>query len=154
MVRIEVDTVISAPIQTCFDLARSLSAHVATTTETGEKVVSTHTSDLLVFGDEVTFEAKHLGFRRQLTGRIVEFDEPTFFADWMVKGSFQTLRHEHRFVTLPSGDTKMTDVLVFLSPFGFIGRLFDRIYLSGYMERFIRQKGVALKALAEKQVNL
>ncbi len=68
----------------CFDLARSLSVHVQTTAKTREKIVSAHKSDLLELGDEVTFEATHLGIRQQLTSRIVEFDRPNRFVDQMV----------------------------------------------------------------------
>ena len=151
MVRIQVDTTISAPIRTCFDLGRSLSAHVTTTIGTDEKIISRHDNDLLTLGDEVTFEARHLGFRRRLTARIVEFHEPSLFADQMIKGSFRYLRHEHRFQSLANGDTKMTDRVEFSSPYGLVGKLLDHFYLCAYMERFIRRKGLALKVLAEKQ---
>jgi len=149
MVKVEVETVISAPIEKCFDLARSLSAHVATTSHTRERAVSDHDRDLLELGDVVTFEATHLGVRQKLSSRIVAVDRPNHFADEMTQGAFHHLRHTHHFESLPDGRTGMTDVLEFESPFGPIGGLVDRLFLRAYMKKFVTRKGLALKELAE-----
>ena len=39
----------------------------------------------------------------RLTVRISELDRPRMFADVMVEGPFRSMRHVHRFVTLPTG---------------------------------------------------
>jgi len=149
MITIQVETVIEAPIEKCFDLARSLSTHVATTGSSRERIVSRHGRDLLELGDEVTFEAFHLGVRQRLASRIVEFERPAFFVDQMLKGAFRFLRHLHEFEEMPEGSTKMVDTLDFESPFGPIGWVVDRIFLRRYMTRFIRRRGNALKKVAE-----
>jgi len=147
---IRVETVIDASASRCFDLARSLSAHVSTTGSSHERVVSEHSHDLLEMGEEVTFEARHFGVRQRLTSRIVAFDFPRSFSDQMIRGAFKSLRHEHIFETLPSGDCRMTDVMEFESPLGFLGRIADSLVLKGYMTAFIRKRGDALKKLAEQ----
>jgi ligand-binding SRPBCC domain-containing protein len=139
---IRVETHISASPQRCFDLARDLKVHTATTGKTQERIVS-GPDRLLELGDEVTFEAQHLGIRQRLTARIVAFDPPHSFTDEMVKGAFRRLRHEHRFQERDGG-TVMTDILDFQSPVSF----FDRLFLDGYMRRFLIARGKALAALA------
>jgi ligand-binding SRPBCC domain-containing protein len=148
---VEVVTIIAAPIERCFDLSRSLAAHTETTASTGERVLLGPGRDLLELGDEVTFEAKHLGVRQKLSARIVDFEPPSYFADEMTRGAFKSLRHEHRFLTIDKGETEMRDTLEFQSPLGWLGACFDKVFLRAYMERFVRTKAIALKHLAENQ---
>jgi hypothetical protein len=54
MPRIEVITFIAAPIETVFDLARSIDAHAASQSRHGEKAVAGRTSGLIEKGEEVT----------------------------------------------------------------------------------------------------
>lgn len=76
---VQVETRIDAPLDRCFDLARSVDAHVASAEGTGERAVAGRRSGLLVLGEEVTWEARHLGIRQRLTSRITAFERPTFF---------------------------------------------------------------------------
>lgn len=46
-----------APIDRCFDLARSIEIHLRSTEKTREKVVGRTTNGLLGLNDEVTWEA-------------------------------------------------------------------------------------------------
>jgi hypothetical protein len=43
----------------------------------------------------------------------------------------------------------MMDRFEFESPFGILGRTFDRVFLARYMRRFLFQRNAALKDLAE-----
>ena len=149
MVTIRVETTISAPIEKCFDLARSMSAHTKTTGKSRETVVSQHDHDLLELNEEVTFEATHLGVRQRLTAKVTQFDYPNSFTDEMTKGTFRSLKHQHIFETVPGGKVKMIDEMTFESPLPPFGRFFDLIFMRGYMERFARARGLALKELAE-----
>ncbi len=112
-------------------------------------MVSQHDHDLLELNEEVTFEATHLGVRQQLSAKVTQFDFPSSFTDEMTKGTFRSLKHRHLFETLPDGKVKMTDEMTFESPLPPFGRLFDLIFMRGYMERFARARGLALKQLAE-----
>src|SRR5687767_13530286 len=51
--RIELSIYIAAPRQRCFDLARSVEAHMHTTSSSGERAVGGKTSGLLGEGDQV-----------------------------------------------------------------------------------------------------
>lgn len=141
-------TPIQAPIERCFDAARSLDAHVRTAAATNERIVSTHTNDLLELHDFVTFEAVHLGVRQQLTAQIVEFERPARFVDEMRRGAFAQLRHVHEFRTDGNG-TVMTDTITWTSPFGPLGRLADMVLVRPHLERFLRRKQSALAQLIE-----
>lgn len=77
---IRLETVIRAPRMTCFDLARSVGAHLGSTADTGERVVSGRRSGLLELGEEITWEARHLGVRQQLTARITRLEARSAWA--------------------------------------------------------------------------
>lgn len=145
---IDVSTFISAPVEVCFDLARDIDLHVASTQGTDEKAVGGVTSGLISLGEEVTWEATHFGIRQRLTSRITRFDRPRHFRDSQVKGAFHHFDHDH-FFTVQSDSTVMRDVFDYEAPFGLFGRCADRWFLQSYMERFLKERALVIKAAAE-----
>jgi ligand-binding SRPBCC domain-containing protein len=148
MPTVVVDTEIEAPVELVFDLARDVEIHCATAAFTRERAVGRITTGLLQLGDEVTFEAVHLGVRQRLTARIVELERPIRFADEMLAGAFSRLRHVHEFAAARRG-TRMRDTLTWRSPLGLLGRAADSLFLVSHMRRFLVRRNANLKALAE-----
>ncbi len=147
---IELSTLISAPRERVFDLARSIDAHQDSTEDTNERAVAGVTTGLIDLNDQVTWEAKHLGVRQKLTVRITAFNRPQHFQDVMVAGAFKSMKHDHEFQEHPNG-TLMIDRFEFQSPFGILGRIVDQIFLTAYMRRFLVQRNRILKNLAESE---
>jgi len=147
--RLELTVEIDAPPERCFDLARSVEAHVHSTATSGERAVAGVTTGLLGPGDFVTWEARHFGVRQRLTSRITAFDRPRHFRDSMVRGAFARFDHDHFFEATAGGGTLMRDVFDYAAPLGPLGRAAERLFLSAYLERFLRQRADALKRLAE-----
>jgi len=145
---IRIATSIDAPPERCFDLARDVGAHVRSTAGTGERAVGGVTIGLLELGDEVTWEARHLGIRQRLTARISRFERPVLFEDVMVRGAFASLRHVHEFLPRDGGTT-MIDTFTFTSPLGPVGAIVDRLFLAGYMRRLLVSRANELKRMAE-----
>jgi ligand-binding SRPBCC domain-containing protein len=148
-VKIELITIINAPIEKCFDLARSIDLHMESTKQTGEKAIAGKTSGLIGLGESVTWRARHFSIWQNLTSKITEFDRPNFFADEMVKGTFKSLRHEHYFL-VRHGQTLMKDVFVFESPLGIFGRLFNWLILTRYMTKLLVKRDRAIKDTVER----
>ncbi|HEX6812298.1 MAG TPA: SRPBCC family protein [Planctomycetota bacterium] len=146
--RIEVVTIVRAPRGVCFDLARSVDAHVRSFAHTGERAVAGRTSGLLQLGDEVTWRARHLGLVHRHRARITAFDRPAHFRDTMVAGRFRSFEHDHWFTTV-DGATHVRDVLEFRSPAGWLGRLVDRCVLAGHLRRLLQQRAAVLRDEAE-----
>lgn len=148
MVTVRVVTEIAARPQRCFDLVRSLDAHLDTAKDTGERIVAGRSAGLLGPSERVTFEAKHLGWTHRMTVEIVEFDPPTFFRDRMVRGPFDRFEHDHRLEAIDRG-TRMTDEPRFAAPWGPLGQIAERLILTRHLDRFIRLRAEALRWLAE-----
>ena len=150
MGRIVVETLIVAPREVVFDLARDVSAHTASAAFTRERAVPPgRTEGRLELGDTVTFEGIHFFLRLRFTARIVEFDRPTRFVDELVRSSFRALRHDHEFEEHGEA-TLMRDRLEWIPPLGFLGRIADALFVTRHMRSFVTRKQLALKEIAER----
>jgi ligand-binding SRPBCC domain-containing protein len=147
---IRLETWINAPIERCFDLARSVEAHCESVSPTRERAVAGVTTGHLGMGDSVTWEADHFGVRRRLTVVISEFERPHRFVDEMASGPFRRFRHVHEFARAGSG-TQMIDVLQYEAPCGLLGIVADRLFLESYLRRLLSARNAALKRMAEAE---
>jgi ligand-binding SRPBCC domain-containing protein len=145
---IEIKTTIQADNQTCFDLARNIDFHKDSLKYSNEKAVAGKTSGLIGLGESVTWEAKHFGVTQQLTSKIIEFDAPHYFVDEMVSGAFKSFRHEH-ILKKEKNQTLMIDKFYFESPFLFLGKLANVLFLKRYMENLLETRNQFLKEKAE-----
>jgi ligand-binding SRPBCC domain-containing protein len=151
MVRLEELTVIDAPIERCFDLARSVEVHLSGNVHFGETAVALAgvTSGLLGMAERVTWRAKHFGVWQNLTSEITAMEPPSYFQDAMIQGAFRFMKHDHFFRTLSSGQTEMKDVFCFAAPPPVLGRLAEIILLRRYMRALLHERNVAIKQIAE-----
>ncbi|MEG2077746.1 SRPBCC family protein [Chryseobacterium sp.] len=150
MSKIYLETIIKADINTVFDLSRDIDLHQKSTFKTGEKVIAGKTSGLIELGEIVTWRAKHLGFYQTHTSKITEMEKPNKFTDVMLKGRFKSFKHQHIFKQ-EGKSTIMTDILEFESPFGIIGKLFNRFFLKNYMRNFLLERNAMIKKIAESK---
>ena len=148
MPKIELTTLINAPIEKVFDLSRSIDLHMESTKQTGERAIAGKTSGLIGLGETVTWRAKHFGIWQTLTSKIVEFDRPNLFVDEMVSGAFKSFRHEHRFTS--SGDqTIMKDIFEFETPLGILGSIFNKLILTHYMTKLLKERNRVIREAAQ-----
>src|SRR4051812_13228349 len=136
MAVIELSTVIRAPRQRVFDLARSIDAHQDSTAGTEERAIAGVTHGLIGMDQEVTWEARHFGVRQRLTVRVSAFERPEHFQDVMISGAFSSMAHDHNFEEHSEG-TLMKDRFEFVSPLGALGQIANWLFLTAYMRRFI-----------------
>jgi ligand-binding SRPBCC domain-containing protein len=151
MVRVEETTRIDAPVERCFDLARSIEVHLLGNVHFGENALAVGdvNSGLIEMGQTVVWRARHFWIWQTLTSRMTAFDPPVFFEDTMLRGAFKSMRHEHLFRSLPEGGTEMKDVLFFSAPLPVLGRLAELLVLRRYMWNLLHGRNVVLKQVAE-----
>jgi ligand-binding SRPBCC domain-containing protein len=152
MPSIHLKTQIKAPVELCFDLARSIDLHIESTRQTGESAIAGKTSGLIELNETVTWRAKHLGVWQTLTSKVTEMEIPYFFADEMVEGAFRSFRHEHYFAE-SNGYTRMTDVFIFESPYGILGQIANVLFLKQYMRNLLVKRNAVIKEYAEREAN-
>jgi ligand-binding SRPBCC domain-containing protein len=149
MVTIDLCTIIDAPLERCFDLARCIEVHLIGTAQTGEQAVSGVTTGLIGPGEFVRWRATHLGVRQHLSSRITKFDRPNHFQDTMIDGAFRSMQHDHFFKALTLHKTEMRDHFVFVAPLPVIGKIAEAVVLRRYMTTLLIHRNEILKQVAE-----
>jgi ligand-binding SRPBCC domain-containing protein len=144
-------TVIRAPIDRCFDLARSVEVHLEGNIHCGESAVAMSgiTSGLIGMGQRVTWRAKHFGVWHDLTSEITAMDRPNYFRDTMIRGAFRLMNHDDFFRRVSGGETEMRDVFCFAAPQRVLGRVAEIVVLRRYMQGLLRERNAVIRDVAE-----
>jgi ligand-binding SRPBCC domain-containing protein len=150
MPHIHLTLFIAAPIDRVFDLSRSINLHQISTADTNERAIDGVLNGLINKNETVTWQARHLYKTRLFISKITEMQSPDFFIDAMIKGDFKSFHHEHHFKTADNG-TIMIDLVNFVSPYGAIGKIANSIFLTSYIEKFLKKRNAVIKDYAETQ---
>jgi ligand-binding SRPBCC domain-containing protein len=150
MPTIHLTTFVAAPPERVFDLARSIDLHRKSMSHTNEEAIAGTTSGLIGLDETVTWKAKHLGKTRILRSKITAMNRPLSFTDEMVDGDFKSIRHEHHFKRIDNG-TLLIDLFSFESPYGGLGRLANRLFITGYMKKLLELRNQSIKEYAESE---
>lgn len=158
MPHIHLEIHINAPIDRCFDLARSIDLHKLSTGNTQEEAIAGTTSGLIGLNETVTWRAKHFGVWQKLSSKITEFERPHFFVDEMLEGAFKSIYHKHTFKPHPlplsegrgeQSATIMTDDFHFESPLGILGNIANNLFLTKYLTDLLSERNKMIKEFAE-----
>lgn len=150
MPTIHLTTFVAAPAKRVFDLARSIELHRKSMAHTDEVAIAGTTSGLIGLNETVTWKAKHLRKVRILKSKITAMEPPLSFTDEMVEGDFKSFRHEHHFKRIDNG-TLLIDIFTYESPYGGLGKLADRIFLTRYMKTLLELRNRTIKEYAESE---
>ncbi|GGB10396.1 SRPBCC family protein [Puia dinghuensis] len=150
MPTIHLTTFVAAPADRVFDLARSIDLHRKSMADTNEEAIAGTTTGLIGLNETVTWKAKHLMKTRVFKSRITAMDRPLSFTDEMVDGDFKSLRHEHHFKRIDNG-TLLIDLFHFETPYGSLGRLVNRLFLTNYMKKLLEIRNQMIKEYAESE---
>ena len=148
MAKIHLTTLINAPAERVFDLSRSVNLHRIASSNTYEKAIAGVTTGLINENETVTWQAKHLYKVRKFTTKITSMEFPHHFTVQMVHGDFKSFRHEHYFKPINNG-TFLIDVIEFESPYGVIGQLVEKLFLTSYLNKLLLHRNEVIKQYAE-----
>jgi ligand-binding SRPBCC domain-containing protein len=150
MPKIHLTTFIQAPTDRVFDLCRNVDLHKQSMARYKEVTVAGTQFGMVEIDDTVTWKAKHLFKTRMLRSKITSMKKPEMFVDEQLEGDFRVLKHEHHFKPCENG-TIMIDLFHFESPYGAIGKLFNRAYFIRYMRKLLEQRNKTIKEIAETE---
>jgi len=145
---IELVTIMHAPAERCFNLARSIDFHRYTMNHTHEKAVDGVVTGLINKNERVCWEAKHFGINQKLISEITELTDGKSFTDEMIKGPFKSLKHDHTF-SEDSGKTIMNDHFTYEVSYGLPGMVFDYLVLYRYLKKLLTRRNTKLKNAVE-----
>ena len=61
---------------------------------------------------------------------------------------FKKIKHDHYFA-IKNDTVLMTDRFLFKSPFGILGHIFNKLMLTKYLKRFLKERNQIIKDFAE-----
>jgi ligand-binding SRPBCC domain-containing protein len=149
MTLIKLSTTIKAPIQIVFDLSRNIDVHKLSTSKSKETAIAGVTTGLINKNETVTWRGRHFGIFLTHKSLLSEMEIPSYFVDKMEEGKFKSFRHEHTFLE-KADTTVMIDSLLYETPFGIFGKIFDRLFLRNHLLKFIKERNEFIKKLAEE----
>ncbi len=148
--KIELRTIVDAPLERCFDLARNVDFHIHSVASSREQAIDGVTTGLIGLGEEVEWRAMHFGIWLKMRVGITALDRPRYFQDAMINGIFRYFRHDHIFEERKM-NTLMIDRLEFQSPPPLLGYLIDVVVLRPHLRRLLETRNRTLKAVAESE---
>lgn len=148
MTTIKITTNYFAPIEKVFDTNRDIDIHQQSASKTKEVAIAGITSGLINYNETVTWRGKHFGFFITHQSIISEMNFPIYFVDEQLKGYFKSFKHQH-FFEQKENHVVVTDVLEYETPFGFFGKLFDKLLLKNHLTNFILNRNSVLQYLSE-----
>ena len=151
MITLYTETVILAPPERCFDLARSVDFHVESASPIHGQAAAGRKSGLSSLGDQTTWAARFFGVCFSLTTEITKFDRPHGFSDVQCAGLFTHFGHSYTFRSIGPSQTLMIDDFSFQSPLGLIGAAFDTAVLRCRMQSVLDFRAHALKSALESE---
>jgi ligand-binding SRPBCC domain-containing protein len=145
---IHLTTFIAAPQERVFDLSRSIDLHKSSMKKYDESIIDGKQTGLLDLNETVTWTARHLFKQRVIRVRLTKLQRPDFFVDEQEEGDFKMMKHEHYFKPIENG-TILIDQFHFETPFGFLGKWINKLYLEKYMTRLLNERNQVIKQTAE-----
>src|SRR5579875_731384 len=106
--------------------------------------VLTVTTPQIEAGTEVAYRLKVHGVPMRWRSLIEEFDPGNRFVDLQLQGPYAHWRHQHQFLDCDGG-TLVRDTVHYALPFGPLGRIAHRFFVSRDLDRIFAYRQEALK---------
>src|ERR1043165_2234782 len=148
MAVIHLTTFIAAPVDVVFDLSRHIDVHKRSMSSYKEEAVAGTRFGLIEKDETVTWKAKHFFKTRFLRVKVTDMKKPDRFTDEQLNGDFKMMKHEHHFKPCDNG-TIMIDLFEYEVPYGWLGKIFDKLYLSKYIVRLLHQRNKTIREYGE-----
>ncbi len=145
---IHLTTFIAAPVERVFDLSRSIELHKHSMKKFELRPVAGRISGLMESGDTITWNAKHFKKKRVQIIKVVALEKPSVYIEEQTIGDLKVMKHEHYFKPCNNGSL-MIDQLTFEFRDSFLGRLFNNLYLTNYMNNLLEERNSIIKEVAE-----
>jgi len=102
--------------------------------EMGFQIVSAHLPEKMYPGMMISYKVSPIGgFRMNWVTEITQVESMEFFIDEQRVGPYRLWHHEHRLIQEDDG-VLMTDLVSYLPPFGFLGRIANGLFIKKRLE--------------------
>lgn len=95
-------------------------------------------------GSLIDYAVRVKGMPVRWTTLITDYDPPHRFVDVQLKGPYSFWHHTHEFETAESG-TQMTDTVRYAMPFGVLGRIAQRLFVTRQLQKIFDYRSEVLE---------
>ncbi len=118
----------------------------------GFHITSELLEDQMYPGQIICYTVKPvLGIPMTWVTEITHVEAPNFFVDEQRKGPYKVWHHEHRLEETENG-VKMTDLITYEPPFGFLGAIANNLFIRKQLEAIFEYRGKVLDSRFNKAV--
>lgn len=148
MPKIHLTTFIAAPSEVVFDLSRHITVYKESMAPYKMEAVAGTRFGLIEKDDTVTWRS-HQFFKERLQRiKYVEVKRADVITEVQMQGDLTSFRQEHHFKSIDNG-MLLIDLLDFEMPYGQLGRWFNSLYFTRYMESLLQRRNDTIKRFAE-----
>ena len=148
MNKIEFNTHIKAPVDRCFDLARSIEFHKISVKPIQEESVAGCTKGLIGYNQHALLQSKVKGFHFSTELKLTKFTPPFFMSYDIMDSNFESIIHDYYFYDI-SEETVMINHFYYKPKWGILGEILNFLFLEKYLTRIIEKRNDLLRDFAE-----
>jgi len=148
--KIELSTHIQAPIERCFDLARSVELHRISMKANKEITIAGVQNGLLELNQKVLWQATFLGLRQNGKSKLTNLSAPYYFTLETESELMPHIIHDH-FLYDIGMETIMIDHLYYKIPLGILGETANILFIKRYMTQLLQQRTETIREYAETE---
>lgn len=150
MNKIEFNTHIKAPIQHCFDLARSMDFHKLSLGPIKEESIAGCMTGLIGHNQHALLKSELWGLQFCTEIKIVKFNAPFFFSYEVSDSRFLSIIHDYYFYDIRE-ETVMINHFYYQTKWGLLGELFCFLFLEKFLSKTIIKRNEMLREYAESE---
>ncbi len=106
----------------------------------GFTVISKYQGPLMYPGQIIEYKVKPIaGIPVYWMTEITHVDDRKFFVDEQRFGPYRLWHHQHHFKAIPGG-VEMTDIIHYKNPFGLLGRLANKLFVSKKLQKIFEYR--------------
>jgi len=147
MRRLEFNTILSATIKDVWDFFSSPQNLGKITPPSMDFRIITPVPAIIHPGLFIGYKVSPFpGMRVKWLTEITHIEEYKFFIDEQRIGPYRIWHHEHHFREIPGG-VEMRDILIYVLPLGFIGRIIDRLFVRKRINKIFKYREMKIREL-------
>jgi len=113
----------------------------------GFEITSDFFQESMYAGMIITYKVRPmLGIKMNWMTEITQIKEQLFFIDEQRVGPYKMWHHQHHFKVIDGG-VEMIDIVNYVLPFGFVGKLFEPVLVKGKLEEIFNYREEKMKTL-------
>ena len=144
---LESNQFINKPIEEVFQFfSKPENLSVITPAKLGFKILSPNPIKMEV-GRLIDYNIYLMGIPIHWRTLITDYEPPNMFVDQQIKGPYAMWHHTHTFKKINDNETLISDTVIYVVPFSFIGSIVHSIYIKRALDNIFYYRAEKIKEI-------